>query len=223
MRRRTAILALIAAAALAAILIAVLSGGSSESEAALGQQRAHLAFVAKQLHEIEADVRREVSASKQAWPLIDHGLQSQLSEGALAKISAASAAAAAMPSPTFLTYIHELTGPGARIARLFRSFSLLSKRGWSHVAEYAKAINEGAASAAFDRSNSGLYIDSIYNGSFDLSLIGEKVLASYEHLGEAEEFGSALTSAEVESIVKAYSPEADELQPHDWQELAAKG
>lgn len=220
-RRRRLGAAITAAALVAIVAVAVvaLTSGGSATEAQLGQDRAHLALVAKALYRIEGDVKRETSAAKVAWPYVKDGLPAKMSVRLLSSLTEASAAANALPSPSFLEFIHELTGPGARIARLYRSFLLLSSRGWGHTLAAAVEIAHGGRAASFDRETSGLYIDSAYNGSFYLSLIGEKVLASYERLGEEAEFGSALTQAEVKSLAAAFSPEAVELTPHEWTKL----
>lgn len=208
------------AAIVAGILVAVLSKGRSASEAELGQQRAHLALVAGELYEIEAPLRREIAAARAVWPQIYKGLPSSVSDELLRQISEANEAAAAMPKPQFLEIVPQLTGPGSRIARLFRSFLTLSTRGWSHVKEDAEALRSGpSAAATFARRTSGLYVESVYDSLFDLTSIGEKTLVSYERFGGGEVFGSALTPSQAQSIAKQFSPEADELTPHEWQLL----
>jgi hypothetical protein len=140
-----------------------------------------------------------------------------------AECSAASAFAAAVPTPQFVEIRHELLGPATRIATLFHEFELLVQRGWAHVDQTTASLREGATGAArFERANAGLYIDSVYDGNFDVSLIGERVLHSYERLGAAKAFGASLTPAEVRSIAAVYSPSADRLTPHLWRQLLAQ-
>lgn len=213
------IIALIVLIVVAVVAISLLSGGGSATEAQLSEDRAQLALVSKELYAIEGQVNREVAASKAAWPLIASGLPAKVDRHLLSAVSTASAAASALPSPKFLKFIHELTGPAARIAHAYLGFMLLSSHGWAHVLATAEAISKGQSAATFDRATSGLYIDSIYNGSFTLSLIGEKVFNSYERLGETTEFGSALTPSEVQSLESELSPEADVLSPHEWRKL----
>jgi len=220
---RLALVGVALAAVVAGVLIAVLGEGKSAGEAELGQQRAHLALVAGELYELEAPLRREVSAARAVWGQIYTGLPGSVSDRLLREISEANAAAAAIPQPQFVQMIPELTGPGARVARLFHSFLLLSTRGWSHIQEAAEALRSGSPSRKqFARRTVGLYIDSVYNALFDLTTIGEKTLVSYERFGGGQVFGSALTPSQAQSIAKTFSPEADELKPHEWQRLQVR-
>ena len=43
--------------------------------------------------------------------------------------------------------------------------------------------------------------------------------AAYKRLGGPKAFGAILTPAEVRAIAAAYSPSAEQLQPHPWQGL----
>jgi hypothetical protein len=199
------------------------SGGESHTATELALQRKHLALVSRQLLSLQAYVRREVSATRAAWPSIAKGMPAHVDRRLAAETSTASAIAAAMPTPQFVEVRHELLGPATRIAALFGEFELLVKRGWAHVDQTAVSLRKGeAAVARFERANAGLYIDSIYDGNFDVSLIGERVLNSYERLGAAKAFGASLTPAQVRSIVAAYSPSADLLTPHLWRQLLAQ-
>lgn len=206
-----------------AILAVALGGGESHTQAELALQRAHLALVSRELLQAQDALQREVSATRAAWPKLAGGLPARPSSGLAAEAAAAAAAAQAIPTPAFVQERHELTGPAQRIATLFDDFLLLVQRGWGHTHQTIDALLGGSASAAsFERVNAGLYIDSIYDGNFFVSLIGERVLHSYERLGGASSFGSSLTLAEVESIVSAYSPAADRLTPHLWRALLAQ-
>lgn len=217
---RLALIGGVIAVILAGVLIAIFSAGKSASEAELGQQRADLALVARQLNEIEGPLKEEVHRAHALWPQIYKGLPSRVDDKLLKQISEASEVAAAVPQPKFLDLVHELAGPGSRIAKLFHSFALLSVRGWSHLKEDAEALHSGPVTAArFAHRISGLYVDTIYNSLFDLVSIGEKTLVSYERFGAEEVFRSALTPSEVQSIARTFSPEADELTPHEWQLL----
>ena len=59
-----------------------------------------------------------------------------------------------------------------------------------------------------------LYIDSVYDGHFDASLIGKSLLKGYTELGGSAAFGGTLSEAEVQALARAYSPEAEQLHPH---------
>jgi hypothetical protein len=70
------------------------------------------------------------------------------------------------------------------------------------------------AQANFDRENSPLYIDAIYDGHFNLSLLGKSLTSGYEKLGGASAFGAALTQSQVDALAGAYSIAAMRLVPH---------
>ena len=79
-----------------------------------------------------------------------------------------------------------LTGPASQLAGLFRSYALLSARGWKLLDAGLAQIESGSpASARFARENAPLYIESIYDGHFTLAQIGKKLLAAYGKLGGA--------------------------------------
>lgn len=218
--RRLALAALIGGLA---ILAVALRGGESHTQAELALQRAHLALVSHELLQAQDAMQREVSAARAAWPKLAGGLSSRPSISLATEAAEAAAAAQAIPTPAFVQERHELTGPAQRVATLFDDFLLLVQRGWGHTHQTIDALlGESASAASFERANAGLYIDSIYDGNFFVSLIGERVLHSYERLGGASSFGSSLTPAEVKSIVSAYSPDADLLTPHLWRALLAQ-
>lgn len=66
----------------------------------------------------------------------------------------------------------------------------------------------------FARENVGLYIESVYDGHFDLAQIGKRLEKGYHNLGGEAVFGSSLTSAEVTVLADAYSEAATRLHPH---------
>lgn len=224
-RRAGSLRGLLIGGAIAAILVGaliaiLLSSGKTAGEAELGQQRADLALVAGQLAQIEAPLKQEVSKARALWPTLYKGMPHSVDRKLLAQIAEASDLASSLRKPQFLELVHELSGPGSRIANLFHTFLLLSVRGWSHLQEDAEAIRSGPpASARFARRTADLYIESIYSSLFSLVSIGEKTLLSYERLGGGEVFGSALTPSEVKAIAKTFSPQADELEPHEWRLL----
>jgi hypothetical protein len=222
--RRRLVLAFVVVAVAGALGLALAGqGNESHTPTELALQRKGLALVSRQLLSLQTSVEREVSASRAVWRSLATGMPAHVRSSLAAQTSTANAVAAAMPTPQFVEIRHELLGPAARIAALFHEFELLVQRGWAHVDQLDASLRNGLTQdARFERVNSGLYIDSIYDGNFDLSLIGERVLHSYERLGAAKTFRSSLTPAEVRSIAAAYSPSADRLRPHLWRQLLAK-
>ncbi|MFZ1926741.1 MAG: hypothetical protein WAU42_11425, partial [Solirubrobacteraceae bacterium] len=180
-----------------------------------------------QLRGLEAAVQREVAASRVAWPSIAGGLPQTLESGLRTAIDAANAQAKALPEPSFLANARKLTGPAAGIAGIYENYEQLAQRGWNlteaavqTIASAAPATNATAASASaiaqasFERANSPLYIDAIYDSHFDLSLLGKSVVSDYEKLGGQQAFGAALTQAQVNALAEAYSIPAVRLEPH---------
>jgi hypothetical protein len=220
---------LLAVAALAAIagammaLLIALSQGESHTAAELKVQRSQLALLSRQLLQVKEPLRREIASSRAVWSSIAKGLPEHPDVALLQGVRIANDAAQALPAPAFLEVRHELIGPAERISSLFHSFELLTQRGWAHIDQAVATLSRGPASvASFERLNAGLYIDSVYDGSFDASLIGERVLNSYKRLGGGPAFGSSLTPAQVSSIATTYSPAAIRLTPHLWRELLAQ-
>ena len=70
------------------------------------------------------------------------------------------------------------------------------------------------AAARFARKNVDLYIESVYDGHFELAQIAEKLHKDYENLGGAAAFGESLTPAEVNALAAAYSEASARLRPH---------
>lgn len=204
-------------------LILTLSQGESHSAAELKVQRSQLALLARQLLQAQGPLQREVSSSRAVWRSIAKGLPAHPDATLAQRASIADGAAQALPAPAFLEVRHELIGPAERISSLFHDFQLLTQQGWAHIDQALVALRSGPASlASFERGNAGLYIDSVYDGSFDASLIGERVLNSYKRLGAGPAFGGSLTPTQVSSIATIYSPAAIRLTPHLWRELLAQ-
>lgn len=208
--------------ALVVLLAILVSQPESHTSLELKLQRSQLALVSAQLEQLEQPLQHEVIATRAVWHSIAKGLPAHPESRLASQISIARAAAEALPAPPFLQYRHKLIGPAGRISSLFYEFEMLAKHGWAHVDQATGSLRHGPAKvASFERVNAGLYIDSIYDGHFDASLIGERVLSSYRRLGEQHAFGFSLTQARVRSIALAYSPNAIRLTPHLWQELLA--
>jgi len=77
-----------------------------------------------------------------------------------------------------------------------------------------KATLRALARAKFARENVGLYIESVYDGHFDLAQIAKRLRKGYHNLGGAAAFAGSLTPAEVNSLANAYSEATARLHPH---------
>jgi hypothetical protein len=212
----------IAACALVGLLVVTMAACSGKSKstapAALKLQREDLVAVSRALKDVQAPIAREVAATKAAWPLIANGLPAEIatvSRSPQARAAAASAARLRLPALLGETHARTLTGPASQISGLVRSYALLSARGWKLLdAIFSQIESASPASARFARKNAPLYIESVYDAHFALAQIGKKLLAGYEKLGGAGDFGTALTQAEVNALAAAYSEASDRLHPH---------
>jgi hypothetical protein len=185
---------------------------------ALKLQREDLAATARALKSAAGPVVREVAASKAAWPLIANGLASNAGNlSGTAAVGAATRAATQLRLPVLFgeAQTRTLTGPAAQLAGLFRSYALLSARGWKLLdAQLAQIASGSPADARFASENAPLYIESIYDGHFTLAQIGKKLLAAYDKLGGDAAFDGSLTRAEVQALARTYSEASDRLHPH---------
>jgi hypothetical protein len=218
MRTLRAIAAAAGLCLLAVALAACGSKGKSATPAALKLQREDLVAVSRALKEVQAPIAREVTSTKAAWPLIANGLPAEItsvSRSAQAQAAAASAARLRLPAVLGEAQARTLTGPASQISGLVRSYALLGARGWKLLdASFSQIESASPANARFARKNAPLYIESIYDAHFALAQIGKKLLAGYEKLGGAGDFGAALTQAEVTALAAAYSEASDRLHPH---------
>jgi hypothetical protein len=192
-------------------------GGHSATPQALRLQRADLVDVSRALSGQEPAVRREVAATKVAWRLVANGLPSDTSTISRPALKSATARAAALSLPGLFEerQARSLTGPGANLAGMFRSFLTLAARGWQLIGAAIEQIEHGSPAAArFARANVALYIESVYDAHFDLAQIGKKLLAGYKKLGGSAAFGASLTQAEVDALARTYSETDDRLHPH---------
>jgi hypothetical protein len=201
------------------LALSACGGSSSDSTAAgLKLQREDLAAACRALDSAKPAVAREVAATKAAWPLIANGIPADASRvSTVPSLQAAVAAAAALrPPPLFEeAQARTLAGSAAQLAGLFRSYVLLSSRGWKLLGASLAQIESGTpASARFASENIGLYIESIYDGHFTLAQIGKKLRDAYKKLGGPAAFGAALTQAEVDALAATYSESSDRLHPH---------
>jgi hypothetical protein len=191
--------------------------GEPASSAGLRLQREDLVVVSHALQRVEGEVATEVARTKAAWPLVADGLPSDTTAVAHPPILAASEAAATLEVPALFeeAQASALTGPGAEVAGLFRSYSGLATHGWQLIGAAIDEIEHGPEVARqFARANVALYIEGIYDAHFSLAQIGKALLAGYRKLGGASAFGASLTQAEVDGLAKTYSEPSDRLHPH---------
>jgi hypothetical protein len=212
----------------AVVALAIAGCGSASREstpAALKLQREDLAAASRALKRAERPVAAEVAATKSAWPLIANGLPRDAASAANApQVRQASERAQQLRIPVLFdeAQARSLSGPTAQLAGLFRSYALLSSRGWKLLDATLAQIQSGTPAAArFARENSPIYIESIYDGHFTLAQIGKKLSAAYDKLGGAAAFGTSLTQAEVDALAQTYSETNDRLHPHVSQRIGA--
>ncbi|HEY4426968.1 MAG TPA: hypothetical protein VGN08_02050 [Solirubrobacteraceae bacterium] len=200
-----------------AIVASGCGSGEPASSTGLRLQRQDLVVVSHALKHVEAPVAAEVTATKAAWPLVAGGLPADTTAVSRSPIRLAGDAAARLKVPAVFeeTPSAALTGPAAALAGLFRSYSGLASHGWQQIDAAIGQIQHGStASARFARANVALYIESVYDGHFNLSQIGKGLLSGYRKLGGARVFGAALTQAEVDALGAAYSEARNRLHPH---------
>lgn len=192
-------------------------GGSSTTSTSpeLALERAQLVQASSELRALETPVQREVGASRVAWPAIADGLPTTPSRSLQRAVARASIAAHALREPRFVAQAATLTGPASGIAGLYESFSALAAHGWRATEAGIATILHGTPLAAgFARGNSSLYINAIYDGHFNLSLLGKSLVSGYDKLGGAAAFGASLPQSEITALAAAYSIPAVRLAPH---------
>jgi hypothetical protein len=194
-------------------------GAAHRSPAELRLEREDLVAVSRALARVQTPVAVELAAARRAWPLVANGLPSEARAlaNARAPIAAAASSAARIPTPSLLSEANSasLTGPGSPLAGLFRTYIGLTTRGWMLTGAAIDQIAHGSpAGARFARENVGLYIESTYDGHFDLAQIDKRLTDGYRELGGPQAFGSTLTQAEVDALGDAYSEASARLHPH---------
>jgi hypothetical protein len=195
------------------------SGGLTPAELKL--QRDELVVVGRGLQSIEGGVRAEAVAARAAWPLIAKGLPKRISAAMLSRLRLARTLAGHVEIPRGMGKNDQIPGPAGGIAALLRSFSGLSRQGWSMTEAALVGMALGpAASARFMRDNVGLYITCLYDGHYNLAAIGETLQKAYVTLGGPREFGARLTQREVDGLARVYSPAVARLQPRPGPGLA---
>ncbi|HEY3827952.1 MAG TPA: hypothetical protein VGL57_02025 [Solirubrobacteraceae bacterium] len=207
-----------APALLATLALLALAGCSSHHQppaAALRLERSDFVLLANTLQRLRGPIRGEVTAARAVWPTLAHGLPTdQVIAPATRRARArAGARARSLTLPATLTTEGALTGPAAGIAGLLKGYTTLTQRGWPIITAASARTGTGTGTT-FLRANSGLYIYCIYDGHFDLSLIGKKLQSAYLKLGGAAAFGATLTTTQVQALASAYSTPAVRLEPH---------
>jgi hypothetical protein len=203
--------------AFAALALNGCSAGEHQTPTSLRLQRADLIAVYDALTKIEPEVRREVQASKRAWPYVLGGVPSHLGAPARATIAAAERQAGSLALPALFQErgSAELTGPASGLAGELRSFELLASRGWKLIDAAIEASEHGSPTAArFALANAALYVECVYDAHFTLAQMGKQVRKGWEKLEGAPAFGSSLTLAEVEALAAVYSEPNFRLYPH---------
>ena len=205
---------------LAVFLGGVLAGcgsGASDGPSAreLALERTQFVQVSSGLASAQGAIQAEVAASRGAWPQLAGGLPPVPSPALRVAVARATAKAAAVAVPPFLAEPRSLTGPAAGVAGLYESYERLVPRSWRLVSAALDTIATGPSSAAgYARTNSSFYIDAIYDGHFNLSLVGKSLLAGYEKLGGASSFGARLPPGRLATLAAAYSIPSVRLEPH---------
>lgn len=179
-------------------------------------EREDLVVVARALNAQEPAVQSEVQATKAAWPLIINGLPADIRKlpGTPVRIATERASALQLPSLFEEHHAASLTGPATALAGTFRSYYLLTGRGWRLIsAAVAYGEHGSRAAASFARANVALYIESVYDAHFALGQIGKQLPIDYQRLGGAGAFGASLTPSEVDALARSYSEANDLLKP----------
>lgn len=200
------------------------TSGNAANPTVARLQREDLVAVSRSLRQAEGSAQQEMAAAKSAWSRVANGLPASIPPATRTAISTASRAARAIVVPPLMgeEQARSLTGPAAGIAGLFRPFTGLTERGWTLTGAAADEITGGTpATARFARENVALYIDSVYDGHFDASLIGKRLLEGYSSLGGQTAFSGMLSEAEVQALARVYSPAGEQLHPHPGVKLGS--
>jgi hypothetical protein len=197
---------------------------------------------------MEGPIRAEASAANRAWPAVAAGLRGSTVPATREAVQAAARSAAAVVPPGYVTTEEGgLTGPAVGPASLLKAYAALTARGWRFIAAAVaaeggsattgggagggsaaggggqptgKGAGSAAAAARFLRANVGLYISCVYDGHYDLSLIGKALTNAYKKLGGEKAFGRSLTQRQIDAVAAAYSIPAGRLVPHPPLNLA---
>jgi hypothetical protein len=183
-------------------------------------ERADLVLVAHTLRQLETSTNREVAAARAAWPALAHGLPHNPTPATQLAVATATHRAGAIELPGYVTSeAGGLTGPATALGGLLKAYAVLTQRGWRFLAAALTGQTTArgrttTAAAQFLRANAGLYIYCVYDGHYDLSLVGKALQDAYRKLGGQPAFGRSLTQRQVEALASAYSIPATRLTPH---------
>jgi hypothetical protein len=189
----------------------------------LALERSEIERVDRALERLARPVGSEVRAARAVWPQLAGGLPHSDPVALQRGIAAADFRARGLRPPSSLTDPDVLTGPAANIDGLLLSYVALSQRGWHETVAAlgnakptatAGARGHTPAAVGFLRANLGLYVYCVYDGHYDLSMIGKLLARSYRTLGGPAAFGDDLTQTEVDRLADDYSVAAVQLQPH---------
>jgi len=204
--------------ALAAAIAIGGCGSHHHNQAELKLEREDLVAVAHALQRARPAVESELQASKRAWPSVVNGLPTSAGglAGARETIAQAALSAARLPEPKPITETESryLTGPGAPLASIYRQYTGLVSHGWTQIAAMGAQLEHGPPAARhFARENVALYIESVYDGQFDLGQIQKRLKKGYTEVGGQQALGSSLTPVEVDALEALYSEARTRLSP----------
>ncbi|HEY7951600.1 MAG TPA: hypothetical protein VID70_01350 [Solirubrobacteraceae bacterium] len=105
----------------------------------------------------------------------------------------------------------EGAGEGAAPGTAGRSAGDAARR--PHITGAPSNAPLSPAALRFIRANASLYIGSVYDGHYNLSVVGERLREAYAQLGGPSAFGAALTPALLAQLASFYSPGVLRLAP----------
>jgi hypothetical protein len=210
--------------ALLALGLALTATGCSHRHprpAALRLERTDLVLLSRALERLERPIRGELTAARAVWPTLNRGLPPNPVPPPTQQ-GIATARARAVTPPPFVTEPNILTGPATATGALLHDYTALAQRGWQQTqAAVSPPPHPPATAISFLRANAGLYIYSIYDAHFYLSLIGKQLQHAYTTLGGPPAFAQSLTQPEIEALARFYSPPSVRLEPHPPPSLGA--
>jgi hypothetical protein len=185
-------------------------------------ERADVVLLAHTLQRLQTQTRAEIVPARSVWPALAGGLPRGLPTTLRLRVSAAAHSAGDLELPAFVSAEGGLSGPAAKLGGMLKAYVRLTQSGWRYTAAALAAESKSPLlpTTRFLRANSGLYIYSIYDGHYDLSLIGKALQSAYRALGGAPAFGGSLTPTQVQALANAYSIAATRLEPHPPANLA---
>ena len=208
---------LLLSAVAAAVLAGCGSSGKQSSPAALKLQREDLVAVARALSSMRGPVTQEVAATKAAWPLIANGLPADTSAiSGAPRAAAAAQAAAQLKVPVLFSEAQAatLTGPASQLAGLFRSYALLSSRGWKLLDAAIDQVESGSPASALRPGKRGAVHREHLRRPLHARADRQEAARRLPQARRPAAFGAALSQAEVDALARTYSEASDRLHPH---------